>query len=180
MEVCKEMDGFTVHIVRKDNKNLYLRVQSDGSVLATAPRRMSEAAIARFVQEKAPWLRRVQQMQAQQVDREIMLTDAHRAYLHRVLPPRIAHWERALGVTVRQWRVRDMKTRWGSCNHTRGSINFALMLALEPLDLIDYVVLHELAHLIEPNHGQGFKAILCKHMPDWNTRRARLKSGGAK
>lgn len=169
---------FVVHIERKPNKNLYLRVESDGSVKATVPTRTAEATIIRFVEERADWLHK-QQLRQQNIaeKNEIMLTDAHRDYLKAVLPPRIAYWEDKLGVTVKEWRIRKMKTRWGTCNYREGRVWFALMLALQPLDLIDYIVLHELTHLIEPSHNKRFQVILCQHMPDWKDRRKRLNGG---
>jgi predicted metal-dependent hydrolase len=72
-------------------------------------------------------------------------------------------------------RIRTMKTRWGSCNPRTGNITLNLRLIEKPKICIEYVALHELAHLIHPNHGRSFYAFLNLHMPDWRERKARLE-----
>jgi len=71
--------------------------------------------------------------------------------------------------------IREMKTRWGSCNPSKGYINFNLKLIEKPKECIEYVVLHELTHLIYPNHSQHFYAYLDLHMSDWKKRKEKLE-----
>lgn len=71
--------------------------------------------------------------------------------------------------------IKLMKTRWGSCNHTKGYINLNLELIKRPYEAIEYVVWHELAHLIHPNHSWAFYHYLSLHMPDWQERKAKLE-----
>lgn len=80
----------------------------------------------------------------------------------------------AEGITRPRISVRKMKTMWGSCTSSRGTIRFNYHLYSAPPACVDYVVLHELAHLLHPNHGQGFKSFLTKHMPDWKMRKKML------
>ena len=167
------VDGLSVSVEHKANKNLYLRITPEGEVKATLPLRCSEETLLRFVRSKRAWIDKQLAAQTAQMQAPT-LGQAHRDYLHAVLPSRVAHWEAALGVRVTEWRIRDMKTRWGTCNVTVGRVWFALMLAAQPLDLVDYIVLHELAHLIEPSHNARFQGILDAHMPDWRLRRRRL------
>ena len=94
--------------------------------------------------------------------------------LQRELTRLIPDWEARLGVRVSWWGIRRMRTRWGSCSVQSGRIRFSLNLGAEHPRQIDYLVLHELAHLLVPNHGPDFVAILDHHMPDWRTRRAEL------
>jgi len=72
-------------------------------------------------------------------------------------------------------RIKRMKTRWGSCNHTKGYINLNVELIKKPLEALEYVVLHELVHLIYPNHSQAFYYYIEHYMPDWKARVALLK-----
>jgi len=167
------VDGLSVCVEYKANKNLYLRILPDGQVKATLPLRCSEEALLRFVRSKRAWIDAQLARQAAQLPTPA-LGQAHRDYLNAVLPGRVAHWEAALGVHAREWRIRSMNTRWGTCNPKAGRVWFALMLAVQPLELLDYVVLHELAHLIEPSHNARFHGILDAHMPDWRLRRKRL------
>jgi len=98
----------------------------------------------------------------------------HKSLLHAAVPGLIAQWERRLGVRVRGYFLQRMKTKWGSCNHRAGHIRLNTELVKKPRDLLEYVVVHELLHLIEPNHGERFVALLNAHYPFWRDARAEL------
>lgn len=98
----------------------------------------------------------------------------HKALLHKAVPPLIRKWERRLGVQVSAYFLQRMKTKWGSCNPARGNIRLNTELVKKPKDLLEYVVVHEMAHLIEPNHSARFTAILDAHYPRWREARAEL------
>lgn len=99
--------------------------------------------------------------------RERHLTEFYRAYLKRALPPLIASWEPRMDVLVREFGVRRMKTRWGSCNTHAARIWLNLALAKRRPELLEYVVVHEMAHLHVPNHGPNFVALMTEHLPLW-------------
>jgi predicted metal-dependent hydrolase len=82
----------------------------------------------------------------------------------------------AWGVKLPPLKIRDMKTRWGSCS-SKGSVALNLRLIHQPIDLIDYVVLHELCHLKEMNHSPRFWTLMDRVLPDWRERRKRLNQG---
>jgi predicted metal-dependent hydrolase len=88
--------------------------------------------------------------------------------------PFIEKYETALGVSLEKLFVRQMKTRWGSCNHQRRTIRLNTELAKKPIECLEYIVLHELVHLIEPTHSARFKALVRQHMPNWELRRQAL------
>ena len=98
----------------------------------------------------------------------------HKALLHEKIPLLIAKWERTLGVRVEGYFLRRMKTRWGSCNHRSGHIRLNTELVRKPRELLEYVVVHEMLHLIEPTHSARFVALLQKHFPGWREARAEL------
>lgn len=98
----------------------------------------------------------------------------HKALLHEAVPPLIAKWEARLGVSVAAYYLQRMKTRWGGCNHRAGSIRLNTELVKKPRDLLEYVLVHEMAHLIEPTHCERFVALLAKHYPAWHEARAEL------
>lgn len=98
----------------------------------------------------------------------------HKALLHKAVPPLIRKWERRLGVHVSAYFLQRMKTKWGSCNPARGNIRLNTELVKKPKDLLEYVVVHEMAHLIEPTHSARFTAILDEHYPHWREARAEL------
>ena len=89
----------------------------------------------------------------------------HKSLLHEVVPPLIQRWERKLKVSVSGYFLQRMKTKWGSCNNAAGNIRLNTELAKKPKDLLEYVIVHEMAHLIEPTHNDQFIAILEEHYP---------------
>jgi len=91
----------------------------------------------------------------------------YRRELQSRLDELVPAWSARLGVATQTVRIRAMKRKWGACRPQRRDIVFNLELAKQPPAAIDYVVLHELAHLLEPSHGPRFQAILTEHMPDW-------------
>lgn len=98
----------------------------------------------------------------------------HKALLHEAVPRLIQKWERKLRVQVRGYFLQRMKTKWGSCNHQAGRIRLNTQLVQKPRDLLEYVVAHEMVHLIEPTHSDRFVTILAKHYPTWREARAEL------
>lgn len=96
------------------------------------------------------------------------LVDAwYRAELGKLLPGLIATWEARLGVRVAAWGFRRMRSRWGSCNPATARISLNLELATRPEACLEYVLVHEMAHLLEPGHGPAFKAVMDGALPDW-------------
>jgi predicted metal-dependent hydrolase len=100
----------------------------------------------------------------------------HKAQLHAVVPGLIKKWEARLGVTVSGYFLQRMKTRWGSSNPSKGNIRLNTELVKKPRDLLEYVVVHEMAHLRAPGHQDGFIALLEKHWPQWRESRTELNA----
>lgn len=86
------------------------------------------------------------------------------------------HWEPRVGVHTTGWGIKKMRTRWGSCNHDAGRIWLNLELAKKPPQCIEYIVVHELAHLLERHHNDRFSALMDRNLPDWRVRRDLLSS----
>lgn len=103
-----------------------------------------------------------------------LLNSYYRSVLENEIPPLLAKWERMIGVKAKEWRIRDMKTRWGTCNIKERRIWFNLQLAKKPLECIEYVVVHELVHLLEKSHNQIFKEYMNQFLPGWRVIKARL------
>jgi predicted metal-dependent hydrolase len=96
-----------------------------------------------------------------------LMKEWHRSELKSVLDELIPKWEAILGVTAVRFAIKSMKTKWGSCNTENKTLLFNLELAKKPHSCIEYVVAHELVHLIERHHNDNFKAILDKYLPNW-------------
>ena len=98
----------------------------------------------------------------------------YRGQLKAAVPAVIARWSPVLGVTVEEFYVQQMKTKWGSCNHRAGTIRLNTELAKKPNECLEYVVVHEMVHLLEPTHNARFIALMERFMPNWRLRRDRL------
>jgi predicted metal-dependent hydrolase len=98
----------------------------------------------------------------------------HKSLLHEAVPPLIRKWEKRLGVKVHGYFLQRMKTKWGGCNHRAGHIRINTELVKKPKELLEYVIVHEMAHLLEPTHSERFVFILDKHYPNWREARAEL------
>jgi len=106
--------------------------------------------------------------------REAILHEWHKGLLHAAVPKLIEKWEPRLGVKVSGYFLQRMKTKWGSCNHRAGRIRLNTELVKKPKDLLEYVVVHEMLHLIAPTHSEQFLTLMSKHYPAWRNARAEL------
>lgn len=106
--------------------------------------------------------------------RDFVMHAWHKALLHEVVPPLIRKWESRLGVTVSRYFLQRMKTKWGSCNHRAATIRLNTELVKKPKDLLEYVVVHEMVHLLEPKHSERFLALMTQHYPFWPAARTEL------
>jgi predicted metal-dependent hydrolase len=103
--------------------------------------------------------------------RQGLVEEWFREQLKAAVPPLLARWEPVLGVKVERWFVQRMKTRWGSCNHEARTIRLNSELAKKPAECLEYIVVHELVHLIEPTHNARFLALMDRFLPRWQHHR---------
>lgn len=103
-----------------------------------------------------------------------VIHDWHKSLLREIVPPLIRKWEPRLKVKVSGYFLQRMKTKWGSCNHKAGNIRLNTELVKKPKDLLEYVIVHEMVHLLHPTHSERFIAILQEHFPTWREARAEL------
>ena len=109
--------------------------------------------------------------------KERFMTEWYRRILKDILPDMFSRWEAETGLHCSGYRTKVMKTRWGTCNYRTKVIWMNVRLAEKPLGCIEYVVLHELVHTVVPDHGEKFKAMMDRYMPDWKERRKVLNYG---
>ena len=105
---------------------------------------------------------------------QAVIKDFYKKVLKEYIKKSLPFWESATGLKAESWQIRDMKTRWGSCNTRTKKLWFNLQLAKKDTECIDYVILHELAHIKIPNHSNQFKNFLFKYMPDWKDRKKKI------
>lgn len=106
--------------------------------------------------------------------RDAVMQEWHRSLLHQAVPELIRTWEPRLGVEVANYFLQRMKTKWGGSNPRARSIRLNTELVKKPKDLLEYVVVHEMLHLLEPTHSERFIALLNTHYPSWREARAEL------
>lgn len=106
--------------------------------------------------------------------RETLVEAWYRKQLKEAVPPLLARWEPLLCVKAERWFVQRMKTKWGSCNHGARTIRLNTELAKKPPECLEYIVVHELVHLLEPTHNPRFIALMDQFMPKWKFHREAL------
>lgn len=176
-----QVDDLEVRLTRKTIKNLHLRVKPpDGRVEVSAPWGASERLVAGFVREKRGWIQAQRAAIAASPRTEAAAAApeevaAWRAVVAACVPALIEAWEPIMGVKAGKIAYRNMTSRWGSCQPATGRICINVRLALYPPECLEYVVVHELCHLLERGHGPRFHALMDRFMPDWRERRAKLR-----
>lgn len=169
------------HLIRSDRRSIGIEVDREGKVTVRAPYSCEKKRIDRFLLEKENWIRqkvKLQKENAMKRQEKREMSEAEKKYYRNlareVLGARTGYYARKMGVTYGRISIREQKTRWGSCS-SAGNLNFNWKLVLMPPELLDYVVVHELAHRKEMNHSPRFWAIVEKELPDYCNRREKLK-----
>ena len=175
------VDGIEARIVRKRVKNVNLRIARDGShVDVSAPSWVSDSEVEAFIRSKSAWIASHMAQAAQTpMARAAQATPeevaAWREAVSACVPALVAAWEPIMGVKAGKLAYRNMTSRWGSCQPATARICINVRLALYPPECLEYVVVHELCHLLERGHGPRFHQLMDAFMPDWKQRRAKLR-----
>ncbi len=220
------IDGIPVSLERKRIKNMYLRIlPPDGKVAVSAPMRMREEEIERFIKTKLVWIRLQQdkmknrnthqeqeyvtgekiylwgrtyllivkettgrgkisvngeevqlfiQNQSTREQRKKLLHTWYKKSLEQELPYLLEKWEKRIGVKAGSFSIRDMKTRWGTCHIQKKAICLNLQLAKKSPICLEYVLVHELVHLLERSHNHVFKGYMDQFLPNWRSIKTEL------
>lgn len=165
-------------VVRSNRKTLALQMAADGRLIFRLPRFMTEQEAFSFAKKHEAWiLQSYRKAVESQKDKPVYSAEEIGTYIEKlgpVLKHRVDYYAALLGVDYHRITIRDQKTRWGSCS-SLGNLNFNWRLSLLPAELLDYVVVHELAHRLEMNHSRRFWAHVARILPDYQERRKRLK-----
>lgn len=161
-----------------------IEITRDAEVLVRAPYEMPDSEIQRILNEKNEWiekhLEKIEKRIDEQENQQTLTAEEIRELADKaleVIPKRVAYYAKIMGVTYGTITIRNQKTRWGSCS-SKGNLNFNCLLMMMPLEILDYVVVHELCHRKEMNHSPKFWAEVEKVMPDYKERRKWLKENG--
>ena len=176
--------NYTLTLLRSRRRTLGIEILSPDRVLIRAPLKMPAAEIRRIVEEKRGWIEthlaeaarraaaatRFPPLSPQEISD---LADEALAFF----PPRVRFFAQQIGVRYGRVTIRNQKTRWGSCS-SKGNLNFNCLLMLCPPEVRDYVIVHELCHRLEMNHGPRFWAAVEKTLPDYRQHLRWLKEHG--
>ena len=177
------IDGLEVELTRKRIKRMNMRIKEpDGRIVISAPYLVRDKEVIAFVRSKRDWIdKNVARVRSRSLahpePEDRAEKEARRAYLKKRIEARLPYIEEVTGLRCSGWTVRDMHTRWGSCNTKTHHINLSLMLATRSDAELDYVILHELVHTVVPNHGPDFYALMDRYMPGWKKLRKSLNYG---
>ncbi len=213
---------------RNAKKNINITIKDDGTVMVSAPKRVSIAEINRVVESKKEWIEKAKSKQSQKkiIHTDLDIRDGEKIYFLgelktiRVIPSKVTgiflenddvcfevkekylnnqdylntHFYSALkekltlilkeymsmylkvmNLDINTMKLRNMRSRFGTCMPSKKEILFNTYLIHYPLEAIEYVVLHEVSHLIHANHSAKFYNVIAKYMPDWKIRKNKLK-----
>ncbi len=179
------VEDICVTLIRKNIKNLNMRVKAPyGHVEVSAPLYTPLQEIEIFIASKASWIHHQQELISNMPadSPEVIAANASeqqkmewKAVVSACVPILVSTWEPIMGVQAGKLVFRNMKSRWGSCQPSTGRICINTRLALYPPECLEYVVVHELCHLLERGHGKRFHDLMDRFMPDWKERRAKLR-----
>ena len=175
------VDDLEVWVIEKRVKNTAIRIKPPaGRIEVTAPFPARDSKIADLIRARRSWIDRSiakmrQSPMAQAENATATQVKEWRTVVEACVPPLIAVWEPILGVKAGKIAYRNMKSRWGSCQPSTGRICINVRLALYPPECLEYVVVHELCHLLVRGHGPDFHALMDRVMPDWKLRRSKLR-----
>ena len=174
-----------ITIKRSSRKTLGLEVRENGEIFARIPEKLSDRSLKSFIEKERDWI--IKKSELVKWEREHRqttnatpvqeLTSEEIENISQKIVDRVRFYQKKMGVTVGRVAIRNQKTRWGSCS-SAGNLNFNWRLVLMPPEILDYVVVHELAHRKEMNHSSKFWAIVEQEMPDYQERKQRLKELG--
>lgn len=192
MEIRQVVCGNRVleyQLTRKSVKNINLRVKPDGSIQVSANSRVPKAYVDDVVRQKQEFIfRALDQYKQKQETMPQVDKEAHKKLLQQKYPKEYQQqvfqricdetyalfWQRGYSVPDPELKIRYMTARWGSCQPQKRIITLNSQLIEKPRRCIEYVVLHEFAHFIHPNHSREFYALVERLMPDWKERKREL------
>lgn len=179
-----EVNGNIIYVTKKKIKNMYLRVRkNDGRIEVSVPLSMKDKDIIAFVEVKKQWIEeargRIEKRVQKENDAPVLAPFQEREIryeLKKKLETLIGKWEPVMNVKAQGFTIKKMKTRWGSCNVKSHHLNFNLALARVPEECVEYVVVHELTHLLEPSHNERFWSLMELYLPGSKELRKQLNT----
>ena len=179
-----EMENFPIYIRRTKRRSISVEITPRAEVLVRAPLEYPNAKVNAFLQQRIGWIEKHLKKQREFLEAYPMpepFSDRELRELGQkalqIIPPKVASFAEQMQVDYGRITIRSQRTRWGSCS-SKGNLNFNCLLVLVPEDVLDYIVVHELAHRREMNHSRRFWNIVAGVIPDYKTKIQWLKENG--
>lgn len=159
-------------VIRGNRKTVALQIRQDGSLIVRAPHRCSQKTIEAFVESQTDWIektRRKVERKRENAARYAIPESEKAHYIEeakKLLPQKVAYWSGIMGLQPSYVKITSAEKRYGSCNSKNG-LCFSYRLMAYPDGAIDYVVVHELAHIRYKNHSRDFYALIERYLPDY-------------
>ena len=167
-------------VIRSNRRTIGLEVKPDGQVIVRVPIRLPDSEICKFVHKHEEWIQKHQEIARQRLEERPPVEKLTMQEIQeladqavKVIPQRVAYYAPKIGVDYGRITIRNQKTRWGSCS-SEGNLNFNCRLLFVPDRIVDYVVIHELAHRRFMNHSKAFWKEVEKYMPDYKEQKKLL------
>lgn len=174
-----ERVSYTLHR-KRFSRVLRFAVHADGRLVVTAPMLLGKRAIERIIEEKREWIEEMMKRRASAVGRRVTVAETKAMYLkHKgdaltFAKERLEFFNHVYGLKWNRVTIKNSRTRWGSCSG-KGNLNFNYKIALLPIELADYIVVHELCHLAQMNHSPKFWRLVVQTIPDYVARRKAIR-----
>lgn len=165
-------------VIKSNRKTMTLSVNDNLEVTVKAPIFVSNSSIDDFVKRNASWINNAIENKKKQLEKFDLSDDEIDALVKKakaVIPSRVEHYSNLMKINPTGIKITKAKKRFGSCNG-KNSLCFSCYLMLYPNEAVDYVVVHELAHIKHHNHSKDFYSLISKYMPDYKDREKLLKA----
>ncbi len=163
---------------RSNKKNISISIDKNLNVVVKAPKHISKNYIDNFVTKNQTWIEHAKNETKKYYDTKTTLTQEEinilKSQAKLIIQKKVDYYKKIMNVTPTSVKITSAKTRWGSCSG-KNALCFSYRLMLLPDDIIDYVVVHELAHILQKNHSQNFYKVVEKYLPNYKQLIARKK-----
>ena len=172
------VENIKFEVIWSRRRTISLSISRQGEIVVRAPLAMPDAAVSEFVEKHAGWIEKNLGRMREAGQNRIELTEADierlRTEAGQYMKERTFYFADIMGVEPREIKITLARSRWGSCS-ARNTVCYSYKVMLLPKELIDYIIVHELAHITEKNHSKKFYDIIAGFMPDYRERESKIK-----
>ena len=173
-----------IKIIKSNRKSLSIEVKKDLRIIVRAPLFISNRDIEKFIADKSVWIEKTIEKVKVRNEQEKSMPKFTTEEIHNladkaleIIPKRVDYYAKIMGVSYGRITIRNQVSRWGSCS-AKGNLNFNCLLMLCPIEVLNYVVIHELCHIREMNHSRRFWSLVERFCPEYKQHKAWLKEHG--